>query len=190
MKSEPLQCHSIARALTLQWRQIGVETYGFTGFSTVCSTVCLAYHQRKHQRSAWGEFIGHRWRWPMDSPHKGPVMWITYPCLHHEASPCPGTCLHPIYNSGSIWVVYEVWEKYCVCQDLWNGNVWSWVSPLSLSILWSSLWGAFFNFNTLNHGITDYNSSLFFNSSRNLEKNFFVVRPQTNLQMVQNIAMF
>ena len=39
----------------------------------VCSTVCSGADQRKHQSSASLAFV--RWihRWPVDSPHKGPV---------------------------------------------------------------------------------------------------------------------
>ena len=46
-----------------------------TGVSIVCSTVCSGAGQRKHQSSASMAFVKgiHRCRWPMDSPHKGPV---------------------------------------------------------------------------------------------------------------------
>ena len=40
-----------------------------TSISTVCSAVCSCTHQRKHQGSASLTCD----RWPMDSPHKGPV---------------------------------------------------------------------------------------------------------------------
>ena len=64
-----------------------------------------------------------------------------------------------------------------------KGSVWSWVSPLSLPILWSSLMGAFFNLNTLNRGITDDNSVLFSILPGTWKKNFLVVRPQTDLHV-------
>ena len=46
-----------------------------TGVLIVCSTVCSGAGQRKHQSSASMAFVKgvHRCRWPMDSPHKGPV---------------------------------------------------------------------------------------------------------------------
>ena len=44
-----------------------------TSISIVYSTICLGVDQRKHQWSALLAFV--RWihRWPVNSPHKGPV---------------------------------------------------------------------------------------------------------------------
>ena len=47
--------------------------YQITSLSIVYSTVCSAVDQRKHQRSASLAFVRGIHRWPMDSPHKGPV---------------------------------------------------------------------------------------------------------------------
>ena len=44
-----------------------------TGVSTVCSTVCSVAGQRKSQSSASLAFMRGIHRWPVDSPHKGPV---------------------------------------------------------------------------------------------------------------------
>ena len=44
-----------------------------TGVSMVCSTVCSGADQRKHQSSASLAFMRGIHRWPMNSPHKGPV---------------------------------------------------------------------------------------------------------------------
>ena len=44
-----------------------------TGVSIVCSTVCSGADQRKHQSSASLAFVRVIHRWPVDSPHKGPV---------------------------------------------------------------------------------------------------------------------
>ena len=44
-----------------------------TGVSIVCSTVCSGTDQRKHQRSASLAFVRGIHRWPMNSPHRGPV---------------------------------------------------------------------------------------------------------------------
>ena len=50
-----------------------------TGVSIVCSVVCSSTDQRKHQSSASLAFVrGIHW-WPVDSPHKGPVMWKMLP---------------------------------------------------------------------------------------------------------------
>ena len=50
-----------------------------TGVSIVCSAVCLGGDQRKHQGSASLAFVGGIHRWPMDSPHKGPVTRKVFP---------------------------------------------------------------------------------------------------------------
>ena len=39
----------------------------------VCSTVCSGADQRKHQSAASLDFVRGIHRWPVDSPHKGPV---------------------------------------------------------------------------------------------------------------------
>ena len=44
-----------------------------TGVSIVLSTVCPGADQRRHQSSASLDFVRGIHRWPMDSPHKGPV---------------------------------------------------------------------------------------------------------------------
>ena len=44
-----------------------------TGVSTVCSAVCSGADQRKHQSSASLAFVRGIHRWPVNSPHKGPV---------------------------------------------------------------------------------------------------------------------
>ena len=49
-------------------------TSQITGISIVYSTVCSGAHQRKHQGSASLAFVQGIYRWPVNSPHKGPVM--------------------------------------------------------------------------------------------------------------------
>ena len=50
-----------------------------TSVSIVCSTVCSGVDQRKHQSSASLAFVWGIHRWPVNSPHKGPV---TRKCFH------------------------------------------------------------------------------------------------------------
>ena len=50
-----------------------------TGVSVVCSTVCSGADQRKHQSSASLAFVGGIHRWPVDSPHEGPVTRKMFP---------------------------------------------------------------------------------------------------------------
>ena len=44
-----------------------------TGVSVVCKTVCSGADQRKHQSTASLAIVKGIHRWPVDSPHKGPV---------------------------------------------------------------------------------------------------------------------
>ena len=44
-----------------------------TGVSIVCSTACWGADKGKHQSSASLAFVSGIHRWPVDSPHKGPV---------------------------------------------------------------------------------------------------------------------
>ena len=50
-----------------------------TGVSIVSLTVCSGADQRKHQRSASLTFVRGICRWPVDSPHNGPVTWKMFP---------------------------------------------------------------------------------------------------------------
>ena len=50
-----------------------------TGVSIVWSTVCPGAEQRKHQSSASLAFVRAIHRWPVDSPHKGPVTQKMFP---------------------------------------------------------------------------------------------------------------
>ena len=47
-----------------------------TSFTIVCSTVYSGADQIKHQSSASGTFVWGIYRWPVNSPHKRPVMRI------------------------------------------------------------------------------------------------------------------
>ena len=44
-----------------------------TGVLIVCSAVCSGTDQRQHQSSTSPAFVRRIHRWPVDSPHKGPV---------------------------------------------------------------------------------------------------------------------
>ena len=50
-----------------------------TGVSIVYSTLCSGADQRKHQSSASLAFVRGIHRWPVDSPHKGPVTRKMFP---------------------------------------------------------------------------------------------------------------
>ena len=50
-----------------------------TSFSVVCSTVFTGTHQTKHLSSASLAFVRGIHRWPVNSPHKGPVTRKMFP---------------------------------------------------------------------------------------------------------------
>ena len=50
-----------------------------TSLMIVHSTVYSGADQRKHQSSAWLDFVRGIHRWPVNSPHKGPVMQKMFP---------------------------------------------------------------------------------------------------------------
>ena len=56
----------------------------------VYSTVYWGAGQRKHQSSASLAFVQGIHRWPVNSPHKGPV---TRKCFHLMTSSCRGLCM-------------------------------------------------------------------------------------------------
>ena len=58
---------------------IGAITSQITRVSIVYSTVCSGVDQRKQQSFASLAFVGGIHRWPVNSPHKGPVMRKMFP---------------------------------------------------------------------------------------------------------------
>ena len=52
---------------------MGVMASQITSPSIVCSAVCSGADQRQHQSSATLAFVKRIHRWPVNSPHKGPV---------------------------------------------------------------------------------------------------------------------
>ena len=58
---------------------MGAMASQITSVSIVYSTFCLGTDQRKHQSSASLAFVRGIHRWPMNSPHKGPVTRKMFP---------------------------------------------------------------------------------------------------------------
>ena len=52
---------------------MGAMTSQITSFTIVYSTIYSGADQSKHQSSASLAFVGEIHRWPVKSPHKGPV---------------------------------------------------------------------------------------------------------------------
>ena len=95
-----------------------------TDVSIVYSTICSASDQRKHKRSASLAFVRDIHRWPMNSPHKGPVprkifpfhdvtmgktvyfYWIGLQALYHQ---CISNCCYWQTSIGSSWATQTAW---------------------------------------------------------------------------------
>ena len=52
---------------------MSIRVSPINGDSTVCLIVCLDWYQRKHQSPSYWSFVRGIHRWPVDSPHIGPV---------------------------------------------------------------------------------------------------------------------
>ena len=61
----------------LQWRHN--ECDGVSNHSIVCTTICSGSDQKIHQSSASLAFVRGIHRWPVNSPHKGPVTRNMFP---------------------------------------------------------------------------------------------------------------
>ena len=58
---------------------MGAMVSQITSLTIVCSNVYSGADQRKHQSSASPAFVWGIHRWQVNSPHKGPVTWKTFP---------------------------------------------------------------------------------------------------------------
>ena len=68
---------TIGQEYPLQWRHN--ERNDVSNHQRLCSTVCSGAYQGKCQRSALLAFVRGIHRWPVDSPHKGPVTRKMFP---------------------------------------------------------------------------------------------------------------
>ena len=74
-----------------------------TCVTIACATVCSGADQRKHQSSASLAFVRGIHRWPVDSPHKGPVTWKMFPLYD--------VIMHRIYKDVSaIYIIPPHWH--------------------------------------------------------------------------------
>ena len=88
---------------SLQWRHNERDSVS-NHVSIVCSTFCSGVDQRKHQSSASLAFVRGIHRWPVDSPHKGPLTRQMFP-------------FHDVIMSSEIKPIWETlltprWEKW------------------------------------------------------------------------------
>ena len=80
--------------------------------SSVCSTVCMDANQRKYQSSASLAFKKGIYRWPVDSPHKGPATRKMFP-----------------FDDAIIYDDHQLSKQGSFC----------WIGPLSVTILLTTL---------------------------------------------------
>ena len=86
-QNDILKCHSIKGCIDSSARIfhhyndviMGVMVSKITSLSIVYSTIYSGADQRKHQSSASLAFVGGIHRWPVNSPHKWPVMRKMFP---------------------------------------------------------------------------------------------------------------
>ena len=83
-----------------------------TSVSIACWTVCSGADQRKHQSSASPAFVRGIHRWPVDSPHKGPVTWKMFPF-----DDVTMTCAAETVGNVTCWVMFFRWWN-----NLWQIN--------------------------------------------------------------------
>ena len=88
-----------------------------TSLTIVYSTVYSGADERKHQSSAPLAFVWGIHRWPVDSPHKGPV---TRKCFHLMTSSCSLLVLSMLnndfqtVNGGQMIFVFIYFRELCV----------------------------------------------------------------------------
>ena len=83
-----------------------------TSLTIVCSSVYSGAYQRKHQSSASPAFVWGIHRWPVNSPHKGPVTRKIFPFDDVIMS-----------SIGPLWAQQHPWLKYRFLTRAWlNGN--------------------------------------------------------------------
>ena len=84
----------------------------FTGVSIVCSTVCSGADQRKHQSSVSLAFVRGIHRWPVNSPHKGPVTRTMFPF---------DDVIVIMRPSSSLIITYSVYTQVQGQRSCWAG---------------------------------------------------------------------
>ena len=89
---------------------IGAMASQITSLSIVCSTVYSGADQRKHQSSASMAFLRGIYRWPMNPPHKRPVMFP-----FHDVIMMIMFC--PILQTGQVYADQNVTTTSCAIQS-------------------------------------------------------------------------
>ena len=125
----------------LQWCRMRVMVPQITGNSTVCSKPFSSWYQSKYQRKALLAFVKGIHRWPVDSPHKGPVMWESF--SSHDVimwyKPMRWNITAPPPTQGSSMV--QAMTRCLVCaKPLSELKLLYFQISLSGTKLWQNLW--------------------------------------------------
>ena len=129
-----LTCEATSTPFSLQWRHNKRDGVSNHSISIAYSTVCSCTDQRKHQSSASLAFVMGIHRWPMISPHRGPVTRVGN--SHRSASPRPTT----LEEDRELFFpsILCLWFKI---QGMRTYNFFDWISNTAsnaenVSILW------------------------------------------------------
>ena len=81
-----------------------------TSVSIIYSTVCSGTDLREHQSSASQAFVRGIHRWPVNSPHKGPVTQKMFPLDHDFGEHAPlSTALRSTHHIR--YLIWQVWHE-------------------------------------------------------------------------------
>ena len=110
------KCHvsivfSLCSGYTFHYSDVIMRTmaYQITAVSMVCSTVWSDGDQGKHLSSASLAFVGGIHRWPVNSPHKGPVTLKMFPF--------DDVIMRPTWLEVSCQFALEMGEKKEKCRN-------------------------------------------------------------------------
>ena len=92
---------------------ISAMSFQITSFTIVYSTVYSGADQRKHQSSATLAFVRGIHRWPVNSPHKGPVT--------RKMFPFDDVIMKHLHVNTSEWAG---WRLFCWFTCLWRSMHW------------------------------------------------------------------
>ena len=104
----------VSTLLSLQCVIMGAMASQTTGVFIVCSRVCSGADQRKYQSSASLAFVRGIHRWPVDSPHKGPVTQKMFPfddIMCAQILPKLFQPLHPPHWSNRFEILHREQEN-------------------------------------------------------------------------------
>ena len=97
-----------------------------TSVSIVYSNVCSGPDQRKHRSSASLAFVRRIHRWPVNSPHKGPVTRKLLPFAYIVMS-----------FQSRVMKCVDYWKKNHFTKMIWRSLVYGFVKSFWILIKWS-----------------------------------------------------